>query len=324
MADSPSDTQAPTLSWPRLLAGTVLGLAALALVGRQIDRDALLKALSGLALGWLVLACLVDLLAFGLRALKWRVLLGGSGQVRYLPVLRATVIGAMTTDVLPLRLDELVRAHLIGRHSGLPRSQILGTIAIERCLDVCMLLMLLGALAWTTQLTPQILTGGAVLLSALLLAGLLYSLGPRSGGGSAMGEIFSELAIGMRAARGRILAASAPWVLEWVALLAMFNLILIAFGLPGSGSHALAMLVASFLVFAFPITPGAAGVYEAAITGMLVARGLPPEQALAIALTAHTVVLTPTTLLGALFLAVEDLGLADLLGAVPRPAKRAA
>ena len=184
MADSPSDTQAPTLSWPRLLAGTVLGLAALALVGRQIDRDALLKALSGLALGWLVLACLVDLLAFGLRALKWRVLLGGSGQVRYLPVLRATVIGAMTTDVLPLRLDELVRAHLIGRHSGLPRSQILGTIAIERCLDVCMLLMLLGALAWTTQLTPQILTGGAVLLSALLLAGLLYSLGPRSGGGA--------------------------------------------------------------------------------------------------------------------------------------------
>jgi len=311
----------------------VLGSVALALVGRQIEWARLVEALSGIALGWLLLAGIIDLLAFALRALKWRTLLRGSTSIAYPPVFRATVIGALVTDVLPFRLDELVRAHLIGHHTGLPRARILGTIAVERTLDVLALVTLLGLLAFNLTLPRELYGAGLGLAAVALLFGLIYSFSRnRNWAPSFVGRLVAELIEGVRATRGRTLPAAGVCLLEWLTLFAMFWAILSAFGM-ASAELALAMLVTSFLVFAFPLLPGAVGIYEAAISALLVARGFAVEEALAIALAAHLVILAPTTLLGAVFLMLEDLGLGALIrnsasatasAPLPRPQEEAA
>ena len=44
-------------------------------------------------------------------------------------------MGYLANNVLPARLGELVRAHYLGRRTGVSRSAILGTIVVERVVD---------------------------------------------------------------------------------------------------------------------------------------------------------------------------------------------
>lgn len=297
---------------------------ALALALGQVDRRELAGALQSLDVRWLLLAIALDVTVFALRAAKWRLLLARLADEqtpvpRYPAVFRTTVIGALATDVLPLRLDELVRAHLMGRRAGLPRSRVLGTIAVERTIDLFWLLA--ATLTLMPLLAPTWLPVAALGVGGLLACALLAVLFAYGGWGvplpGQLGEIADEILGGMRLAGPRAPLAALVGALEWLTLLGVFAAVLAAGGL-ASPTLALLLLVASFLVFAVPVSPGAVGIYHAAITGALTAAGVPLATAAALGVAAHAIVLLPTSLMGAAALSSEGLSPRALLVAARR------
>ena len=86
-----------------------------------------------------------------LRALRWRHLTDAVQPIDTGPLFRATAVGFMVNNLVPLRVGEVVRAWMLAREVGASGAAILGTVLLERVIDaavVCSLaLLVLGSQA---------------------------------------------------------------------------------------------------------------------------------------------------------------------------------
>jgi uncharacterized protein (TIRG00374 family) len=74
------------------------------------------------------------------RAQRWRVLLRPLGEVPLYPAFSATAIGFGASAVLPLRLGELVRPAVLGRRVGCGMSAALSSVVLERIFDMLLVI----------------------------------------------------------------------------------------------------------------------------------------------------------------------------------------
>ena len=115
---------------------------------------------------WAWPAYAATLLAFHfLRAHRWLYLLRHIADVPARKVIGVSLVGYVAILVFPLRTGELARPMLIQRHAGVPMSDALGTVAVERvldgvavslCLTVCLLVLPVqpGPYLWPLRLVP--------------------------------------------------------------------------------------------------------------------------------------------------------------------------
>lgn len=124
----------------------------------------------------------LDLLALGsallvgswvVAAVRWRLLLSGVEGLRARDTFAYILIGYLANTVLPLRLGDLARASLIGRKKSVGISRSLGSIAIERLMDVLMLVALTLALMRVLEIPAPIQAG----LTGMVAAGLVGLVG---------------------------------------------------------------------------------------------------------------------------------------------------
>lgn len=86
--------------------------------------------------GWVVVFVCIFLLSHFLRALRWKFILSSvKKDVSVKNLFGALMIGYGVNCVVP-RLGEVTRAVLIGKWEGLSRSSMLGTVILERFIDV--------------------------------------------------------------------------------------------------------------------------------------------------------------------------------------------
>jgi uncharacterized protein (TIRG00374 family) len=177
------------LSWRTLvpLAIAVVGLAvALPNLARGFSPEKVGAALAHANPSLLLLGLLSFYASFALRTVRWRVLLEniGAGEDRPLrlpPLRRLTEILYLSwyaNVLVPAKLGDFYRAHLLKEDTGLPMSRTYGTVLAERALDLTMLLALFSLAAVVSvpatmppQLTLALRTVAVVAL--LLIAGLL-------------------------------------------------------------------------------------------------------------------------------------------------------
>ena len=88
------------------------------------------------------------------RALRWQQLFAAETRPPLGPVTSAMLIGLAVNMLLPLRAGEAARIVALGRSAGVSRVESLGTVALERVLDVfCLLLLLFAALPWLPEIS---------------------------------------------------------------------------------------------------------------------------------------------------------------------------
>ena len=153
--------------------GLTLSLIFLGLAFRNVEWP-------GVWLSWR--AARVDLLLLGtallvgswlVAALRWRLLLSGVEGLRVRDTFAFIMIGYLANTVLPLRLGDLARASLIGRKKNVGISRALGSIAIERLMDVLMLVALTLVLMRVLDIPAPIQAG----LTGMVAAGLVGLVG---------------------------------------------------------------------------------------------------------------------------------------------------
>ena len=128
---------------PRLWVGLGVTALALWLSFRDVSWPALGRDLAR-ANWWLLIGASLPayVAAIWLRALRWRVLARGVADFDTGAAFRATAVGFMVNNLLPLRVGELVRVWWLARETRASASALLGTVILERVIDAVFLLAL--------------------------------------------------------------------------------------------------------------------------------------------------------------------------------------
>ena len=298
--------------------GAAISVIAIWLLLRSVDLDRTATELSRADPGWIVVALgflLVDLL---LRGARWQRLLRPVATVRYLAVLAYLFVGYLANNVLPARLGELVRSHYLGDREGISRATALGTVVVERAIDLAVVVAIASAallvLSVRGIVVGAVVVAGGVAGLLIVAVGLGIAAHRLPGAARAIGLVERwpmVRGLGQRLQGGLAVAGRPRTLVETVGLsLVAWGCTLLAFAAAGQAvglqlTIGQAALLASgvALASAVPAGPSNLGTFELAAVEIAKAIGLPPDPAFALALIAHASILALTSLGGAIALA---------------------
>jgi uncharacterized protein (TIRG00374 family) len=300
--------------WLRILPGLIVSLAALAIVFSMLDLRSFIEALEQANLLFLLVGIASQVLWLVVRAFFWRTLL--QNKATYYDAFITINEGYLLNNILPFRLGEIGRAFLLGRKAKLDFWQVIPSILIERALDLAVAvgifvstLPFVIGIAWAKEAAT--ITGILVLVGLGVIyilahnrqrvlgwidrAGARWSLVKKLAGRRVI-AFFDGLEI---ITDGRLFLRALGWeALDWLVSIGQYYLFLRAFFPDPSLLWVIFALGVGSLGIAAPSSPGAIGVYEAALVGALMAFGVDAAPATAFALSVHISAYVITGLFG--------------------------
>jgi glycosyltransferase 2 family protein len=303
----------------RFGVGLLVSGVALYVGFRGIDWPDVGTGLRNANYGLLSLAIPLLILLLVMRAYRWRLLFLPDRHVKLLSTFSALNIGYMIGNVLPLQLGEIARAYVLGDLERLSKSRAMSTVAVERLLDILVLLVMGLVLIPLVELPRVAVIPAAVFLGALAfgLAAVVVAVLDRPRVERLIDRLsplaparFAERVRGMsRSAldglsalsNPRVLASAIGWtVVSWLTSAVIIYVILRAFSLDVPWTAAPFLLVVTTFSFLLPQPPGAVGVYDAVVIRTLVSVfSVAQASAASYAIVAHAMFFVPSTFLGA-------------------------
>jgi len=261
---------------------------------------------------WVTLAAAMIFAHTLARAARWRGLF--TPPVPSFEVaLTAMLIGQTMNYLLPARSGDIPRIYWLGERGGQSKARALGTMAVEKILDLVLLVLVLSLVPFWVPTRPSWLadaTWGMAVALILLYVGLRAGLAWQKPVLSWLGSIANRHNIqwwptirqrlayivdgieGLRHTHllGRTLALSlVAWIWGAAANLATF----VALGLPPSWPMALTVSAALRVGIALPSLPASVGVYEGTVVLALGVFGVDREAALSYGVLMHLIDFLP-------------------------------
>lgn len=315
-------------SYPWLRTALQLALAGALLTGLllRVDRAAVREQLANAELWWLPLAFAANIGSDWFRAVRWQHLLA---PMRRLPVpflFGTALVGVATNIALPLRAGEVVRVQVVRRRSGLGVASIVATLVSEKLLDIVAFssFIIVGLILYEEAhfLWPLGVAYGALVVAGVIGARYLARRAEERGGPPAAKPGFRgwlsreshSFAAGLKAFRRpsalfhTIWSSHAAWLVEALTYYAFGR----AIGLDLSPAVYLLVVVAATIAVSVPVTQAGLGVFELAITGILVAFGVDVATAAAYSIFAHVFYALPYIICGPLAAMSLKLSLSDV------------
>jgi uncharacterized protein (TIRG00374 family) len=316
----------------RAAVGAAISIVALWLVLRGVDLARTGEVLARADLRWIGLAAVFLSTDLALRALRWQRLLRPIAKVRYPPMLGYLLVGYLANNVLPARLGELVRSHYLGDREGISRASALGTVVVERVVDLVAVVAIASValliLSVRGVVASAVLVGAGVagLFLVVLALGIVAHRLPGVDRVRAaverwpqVRELASKLQGGLAVAgRPRTLAeALAVSAAAWTVAILAWAAVGQSIGLQLSIGQAALIASGVALASAVPAGPSNLGTFEFAAVEIGKAIGVPADSAFALALIVHATILVVTSIGGGV--AVARLGWAGRPRTEPAP-----
>ncbi len=298
----------------RWLPGVLISLVAIFVVLKLAEWEELGPALKTIRPIYIAAAVLLTLLFLGVRAIAWRVLLGGKASIAQ--TFWAINEGYLLNNIFPFRAGEFGRAVLLGQATGLGTMHVLSTIVIERAFDMAfaaglLLATLPLALGMSWAKPVALITLGLVVLGLFILflmsryhrivQGWLENIGKRWNFFQRfIVPQFSGLLDGLGSLTNpKQFVFSFLWIaVSWAIAVTEYWVVMLAIAPEAPfwwGAFADAVLA---LGIAIPSAPAALGTFEAALVGALTILNINETSALAYAITIHFMQFVTTGILG--------------------------
>ena len=149
-----------------------LGILIFWYVYKDWDIDTLMDNLRGVRIIWIIIPLFIALLSHFLRAVRWKMLIDPLGKkVNLWNIYGAVMAGYCINYAVP-RAGEIARCGLVKKYEGVPFTELLGTLIVDRSVDIIVegiVILLTIALQYSEimQLAEQyhLIEGGIGLLS---------------------------------------------------------------------------------------------------------------------------------------------------------------
>lgn len=310
---------------------SAIGLIILVWVARQYDVADLRSVVADADVLLLGLTLPIVLVNMGVRAVRWRTLMGRDVGISPWQAFSAIMIGNLGNVILPARVGDLVRILALGASGALTRSRILASVVAERLLDMGTILILV---AWLTIIVdlPTWLQRGGLVMGAGAVTGLLVVIKFRQvretvvawlvratsrwlpAIASRLGMWVDEFGVGVREVKSWrvIVSFGTLTVVIWLLETALLIVVARAFGLNITVLAAIVLMVFSLFSSLIPALPGQIGTFEFAMLMGLTFLGIDDPAILPFAVTAHVAILLWASVIGVTCLVVSQLTWSDL------------
>ena len=316
----------------RLVLGIAISLIALGFALRGIDWRKLWAVYRGANYVYVVPALLLCILINWVRAYRWRLLIYPYGDLSLGRLFSIVNIGYLFNNILPAKAGEVVRGYLVGRMIPGGMARAISSLLIERLLDVLALVLFLLGLMPFLEMPAEVIVGarvlGSVSVVGLVVLLVLSKFGDRGLewvwrfvgrvrwiGHPKVRRALEDLLVGFRVLTvgrllpGIVLSSLAIWLgygLVNHIVLAVFRMI----HLPVTAAPF--VLCATGFSMVVPSSPGAVGVWEAAVVLALSVYGVAQSEAFGYAFGLHALTNVTLIVLGLWGLRSESLTYADV------------
>jgi glycosyltransferase 2 family protein len=118
---------------------------------------------------WVLLGMTFDVISYWVQALRWKFLLTPFGRVQLARTTRAVFAGLFANLVFPLRPGEFLRSYLISNQEEITVGRVLGSVGVERLIDLVIATAALGVVSLYVEL-PARFKRAADILGVVTLA----------------------------------------------------------------------------------------------------------------------------------------------------------
>jgi uncharacterized protein (TIRG00374 family) len=311
----------------KIVIGLIISISLIIYLFAKIDFKGVKEALLKFNPYVLIILFGIYILGMVLRSIRWQLLIKQREPINGILIFKALAIGYMINNLIPAKMGELARMEYIKQKNGTSRSFLLGTIFIERLLDVILVVAIFSFSLIFSQTSRQIfehnrwiiysLAGGIVIsffcmLNNQLFRGLVKFI-PDNLKVSFI-HFLSSFSDAVLFIKKRKLLAGVSFlsILIWglTFISAYSTLWGLGVFLP---IHAyLFVIAAGVLGVVIPSTSGGIGVYHAISTGALLLFGVLPEKALAYAIISHSFDFFPNIVTGGCVLLFDNFSKMDI------------
>ncbi len=139
-----------------LLIGIIISGAALYLAFRNVPFTDLSAYLTRINYWYIIPTVFLVIFSFVLRALRWQLILSSTHKIGFINAYHPLMIGFMINCILPGRVGEIARPAILKKNEGVPFSEGLATVAVERVFDMIILILLLAVLFYNLKIDPDL------------------------------------------------------------------------------------------------------------------------------------------------------------------------
>ncbi|HZF43530.1 MAG TPA: lysylphosphatidylglycerol synthase transmembrane domain-containing protein [Sphingomonadaceae bacterium] len=309
----------------KLGLGVAISIVFLYATLATVPISSVLNALAGAQPNWIVASLGFIFLAYVLKTYRWTLMLRMLGaRITVAQAATPFVGGVAFNNVLPFRAGDVIRVIAFQRFTGVPPSGQLGTLLLERLLDLFVLMIFLFATVsfWRiTAIDASVLAGARWAALAVALSILLFLAAPRPiravvawadgrwprlrGAGEALlrlSDALSSLSRPLFLLRVTLVSFLA-WIAEGSAYFAVGQ----ALGVAASPQAALLAVSVGTLSTIIPSSPGYVGTFHYFTARVATAFGATVVGAAAYAISIHALLWLTTTATGFLLLGLAGL-----------------
>ena len=317
----------------QLALGLIVSTACLYFAMRGTDWLRVRNVLAAADPAWIAVALIAGVMSLVVRAERWVQLLRPVIRLGLTTAVSLTAIGAAAGAVLPLRLGELVRPALLGRHTGVGLSPALSSIVLERLFDVVFVIVSFLAFSLVYPVPGGLRAGAIALAGGSLGAMALLVLAERWRSTTdrwlerALGWLPTRVGAWVRPVAAGVLdgfrgvadprtvlvvsaLSAAVWAL--VALVFLCSILALHIDVPLIPAALASVVIVAAFVF-LPQAPGFVGTWQAGCVVALGLFGVPSEKAVGYSMLTWVVSMTFNVAAGGIFLVREGVSLRDLL-----------
>jgi uncharacterized protein (TIRG00374 family) len=332
------------LFFPGLVAGRgkifltgILALLILAFVATFLGASDIIENIKHASFKTLVLAALVYCMSWPLRGIRFQQILKRLGNPFGLGFLTGSIFISQSANViLPARIGDLSRMYILKKRKNLALTTSLSSLTVERVFDIVAItsIAILASSGAASHFELASWMESSIKLSGILVILFfvaLFTVSLKEGRSErtssqrnppegkleklkVFGSTFLHQMSIVAVRPGAFLTVTASSLLIWGMDILTCFLVLKAFTIEGVNLSSTYMISLIFLAVAigniaktFPITPGAIGTYEVALTAVFALGGIKPEIGFTVAVVDHIIKNTITLIGGGL--ALSGLGL---------------
>ncbi|MHB8092154.1 MAG: lysylphosphatidylglycerol synthase transmembrane domain-containing protein [Syntrophales bacterium] len=316
----------------KVITGLLISALLVWLSFRGIDIGEVYSSLHKINGALVISSLAVMILMQALRAIRWGLILKPLDPlINKFTIFSITSVGFLAIIAIPARLGELARPYLITKKSRVPMSSALGTIFVERVLDILTVLVIAAVVFFLTPLPLWLFRAGVSLFiftavifglmimalrwkekTALLLIPVIARIPPKIT--TKITEITGSFVEGLSIMKHRSLfgAVVILSLIIWLADALAIYLLFLAFSLNLPLTAAFVIMIILIAGIAIPVAPGFIGNWHYFCILGLGLFNVAKTEALTFAVIYHALSIGIIIVLGVVFLPLYSFSLDDL------------
>jgi len=276
-------------------------IAILVFLFYKVDLNEIKNYIVNINVGYYILGLLIFYLSFIPRGLRWNLLLKNIDiKKKTKDVTEIYFISWFANLIVPAKLGDLYRSHLFKKNFDHSKSKILGTIFMERFIDIIFLILFMtlsGFMIFREQFSETIsktLTYAYILLIVIIILFILLKK-LRIKLANLLPEKFRHVILDFEKSasscvkKGNLTSLITITVIYWILESATLYYAAKALNVDLSFYIIIFVTLFSAIISTIPLTPSGAGIAEVGVTGVLFTMGLDYNLALAIALVHRSI-----------------------------------